>query len=54
MDPKRRAEVRKEVILSLGPPDPTIVISEQEEGMSVPIPLLLDALRPYGQVVLVR
>ena len=54
VDPKRRAEVRKEVILSLGPPDPTIVIAEQEEDMSVPIPLLLDALRPYGQVVLVR
>ena len=54
VDPKKRAEVTKEVILSLGPPDPTIVIAEQEEGVSVPIPLLLDALRPYGQVVLVR
>ena len=54
VNPKRRAEVTKEVILSLGPPDPTVVVAEEEEGMSVPIPLLLDALRPYGQVVLVR
>ena len=54
VDPKQRATVMKEVILSLGPPDPTIVISEREEGVSVPVPQLLDALRPYGQVVLVR
>jgi len=54
VDPKKRAAVMKEVILSLGPPDPTIVISEQEEGVSVPVPQLLDALRPYGQVVLIR
>lgn len=54
VDPARRSQVRDEVTLSLGPLDPTVVIQEIEEGGEISVPHLLDALRTYGEVVLVR
>lgn len=54
VDPAHRAKVRDEVTLSLGPLDPTVVIQEMEAGEEISVPSLLDTLRAYGEVVLVR
>ena len=51
---QKRAAVCEEVAILLGPSDPTIAITERMEGVSVPVDQLLDALRPFGEVVLVR
>ena len=50
----KRARVRDEVAASLGPPDPTVLVQEKEEGASVNIPQLLETFRKFGDVVLVR
>lgn len=50
----KRARVRNEVATSLGPPDPTVLVQEKEEGASVSIPQLLETFRKFGDVVLVR
>lgn len=50
----KRARVRDEVAASLGPPDPTVLVQEREEGASVNIPQLLETFRKFGDVVLVR
>ena len=54
MNPQRRAAVKKEVQLSLGPADPTVIIKEQDEGDSLSVPELLDSLKAFGDPVLVR
>ena len=54
VDPARRSQVRDEVTLSLGPLDPTVVVQEMEEGGEISVPHLLESLRTYGEVVLVR
>ncbi len=54
VDASKRGRVRDEVILALGPLDPTVVIQEQDEGGDVSVTHLLEALRTYGEVVLVR
>ena len=54
MNPQKRSAVKKEVQLSLGPSDPTVVIREQDEGDVLSVPNLLDSLRVYGEPVLVR
>ncbi len=54
VDPPRRSRVREEVTLALGPLDPTVMVHELEEGKEVSVQHLLDALRTYGEVVLVR
>ena len=51
---EKRARVRDEVASSLGPPDPTVLVQEREEGASVNIPQLLETFRKFGDVVLVR
>ena len=51
---EKRARVRDEVAASLGPPDPTVLVQEKEEGASVNIPQLLETFRKFGDVVLVR
>lgn len=50
----KRSKVRDEVATSLGPPDPTVLVQEKEEGVSVSIPQLLETFRKFGDVVLVR
>ena len=50
----KRARIRDEVAASLGPPDPTVLVQEKEEGASVNIPQLLETFRKFGDVVLVR
>lgn len=50
----KRARIRDEVAASLGPPDPTVLVQEKEEGTSVNIPQLLETFRKFGDVVLVR
>ena len=55
VDSVKRARVRDEVTLALGPLDPTVVIQEWEDGGGeVSITHLLDTLKVYGEVVLVR
>ena len=51
---KQLKQVKEEVALALGPLDPTIVVCEREEGAVLDIPLLLNFLKPIGEVVLVR
>ena len=51
---EKRSKVRDEVATSLGPPDPTVLVQEKEEGVSVSIPQLLETFRKFGDVVLVR
>ena len=51
---EQRARVKDEVATSLGPPDPTVLVQETEEGASVSIPQLLETFRKFGDVVLVR
>lgn len=53
VDKARRAAVREEVALLLGPSDPTVVISEPE-GDNVNMTALVDSVKKYGEVVLVR
>ena len=53
VDQRKRADVKEEVKMSLGPSDPTIVISERGEG-EVAIPALLEVVKRFGEVVLVR
>ena len=50
----KRARIRDEVAASLGPPDPTVLVQEKEDGASVNIPQLLETFRKFGDVVLVR
>ena len=50
----KRARIRDDVAASLGPPDPTVLVQEKEEGASVNIPQLLETFRKFGDVVLVR
>ena len=54
VDHNKRARIRDEVATSLGPPDPTVLVQEKEEGASVNIPQLLETFRKFGDVVLVR
>lgn len=54
VDPSKRAKVKEEVTLALGPPDPTIVIEEQDGGSYHSVQELLEVLRKFGEVVLVR
>ena len=54
VDSAKRSKVKDEVLLSLGPPNPTVIIQEKEEGTALSVPHLLEALRAYGNVVLVR
>ena len=54
INPDKRSKVREDVATSLGPPDPTVIVQEKEEGASVCIPQLLETLRKFGDVVLVR
>ena len=49
----RRRAVREEVGLMLGPSDPTVVVSEPE-GEMVDMTALIDSVKKYGEVVLVR
>ena len=51
---EKRSKIRDEVATSLGPPDPTVLVQEKEEGVSVSIPQLLETFRKFGDVVLVR
>ena len=53
VDRARRAAIREEVGLLLGPSDPTVVISEPE-GERVDMTSLLHSVKRYGEVVLVR
>ncbi|CAI7990552.1 Synaptojanin-1, partial [Geodia barretti] len=53
VDRVKRGAVRKEVGLLLGPSDPTIVVSEPE-GDTVDMTALVDSVKKYGEVVLVR
>ena len=53
VDKVKRAAVREEVGLVLGPSDPTIVISEPE-GEAVDMQALVDSVKKFGDVVLVR
>ncbi len=54
VDPPRRSRVREEVVLASGPLNPTVMVHELEEGKEVSVQHLLDSLRTYGEVVLVR
>ena len=53
MDEAKRTAVREEVELLLGPSDPTVVISEPE-GENVDMTALVDSVKRFGEVVLVR
>ena len=54
VDDKKRSSVRDEVVRAIGPSDPTISITEREEDVTIAMPQLLDSLKPFGEVVLVR
>ncbi len=54
VDERRRSAVREEVNLALGPPDPTVAIQERDEEVTIGVVQLLDSLKPFGEVVLVR
>ena len=41
----KRARVRDDVAAALGPPDPTVLVQEKEEGASVNISQLLETFR---------
>ena len=53
VDKVKRAAVREEVKLLLGPSDPTVVISEPE-GEDVDMTALVESVKKFGEVVLVR
>ncbi len=54
VDERKRSCVREEVGLALGPSDPTISIQERDDEITIEVPQLLDSLKPFGEVVLVR
>ena len=54
MERAKRAKVKEEVIKSLGPPDPTIVVEAGEDGLHLSVQDLLAVFKEYGEVVLVR
>lgn len=54
VDEKKRSSVRDEVNLALGPPDPTISIQEKDDEVTIGVVELLESLKPFGEVVLVR
>ena len=53
VDVNKRAAVREEVQLLLGPSDPTVVVREPE-GESVDMTALVESVKKFGEVVLVR
>ena len=53
MNEAKRTAVREEVALLLGPSDPTVVVSEPE-GENVDMTALVDSMKRFGEVVLVR
>ena len=53
VDRKKRGAMREEVGLLLGPSDPTVVIREPE-GEIVDISSLVESVKRFGEVVLVR
>ena len=53
VDKAKRGSIREDVGLLLGPSDPTVVISEPE-GESVEVTSLIDSIKKFGDVVLVR
>jgi len=55
VDSTRRTAVCGEVLKALGPLDPTIVVEEVEQGGGdISVPRLLEAVKRYGVVILVR
>ena len=54
MDAAKRQAVKEEVLQTLGPSDPTIVVEEKDKGHSVSVSRLLEVFKTYGEVVLVR
>ena len=53
VDPAQRSKVKEEVMLALGPPDPTIVV-ETEASHQLSVQELLAVFKQHGEVVLVR
>ena len=53
VDEAKRIAVREEVGLLLGPSDPTVVVRELE-GENVDMTALVDSVKRFGEVVLVR
>ena len=54
VDPVKRSKVREEVCLALGPPDPTVVIEEEVEGSRLSVQDIIDLMKVFGEIVLVR
>lgn len=54
VDSSKRSKVKEEVWQALGPPDPTVAIEEVGGGGRLAVQDLLEVLREYGEVVLVR
>lgn len=54
VDDSKRSEVRDQVSLELGPPNPTIVIEEDGDEGKLAVQDILEPLRQYGTIVLVR
>lgn len=54
VEPAKRSAVKREVLQSLGPPDPTVVVEEEGEVPVLSVQNLMEALKEYGEVVLVR
>ena len=54
VDTAKRSKVKEDVLLALGPPDPTVVVEEAGGGRQISVQDLLEVLRGYGEVVLVR
>ena len=57
MDRTKQRQVHDVVMKAMGPADPTIVVTSDESGDEDPgidVSELLDAVEPYGTVLLVR
>ena len=57
VDRTKQRQVHDVVMKAMGPADPTIVVTSDESGEEDPgidVSELLDAVEPYGTVVLVR
>ena len=53
VDWDKLSDVHDDVMKAMGPADPTVVVTTEDED-GVDVAELLDAVEPYGTVVLVR
>ena len=54
VDSSKRLAVKEEVLATLGPTDPTIVVEEEGRDARLSLQHIFDLVKPFGEIVFVR